>query len=549
MTEKGNEGEAGVLKLRDSNAQTPKVIKTPKSKTLKTPKGQENAKQKKISGFFTPKSVKPPSQSDTPDSTQKSGQKTLFSFFSPKDSKKRLDSEKPQELPFVDDTIKDESPSVQKQEANVVEQVDEKRKAIPDHTIKKCRVDIQKLKEADIPKIETPTNDELEEEEEAEEKEPENSSSSEEEEESDDWDGDSDDGFKKAKSRPKKLTKKKGKAAQQRAALNKPIFIPGAMKSELSAYEKVRSDNIKAREDMLAALMADFADFKKDEGLKSKENKPKKKRTFDEAFRASGQMPLERRTSRRLAERPEDGSDNLGSEVWEDEAARERREYRLAEEMSDYDEEDFKNHEIRTKRSHPGRWEKDPNENVLMPEHITPSMLKKVHIQGRKTYNTNIGTTCHQCRQKTIDTKTICRSGECQGVRGQFCGSCLRNRYGEDIKEALMDPNWRCPPCKNFCNCSICRNRSGKGATGILIHLAMSHGYDNVADYIASVQARSKGGKKKKAETSDEEASEEEKEDENEDVGSKPDVEESKTEEAVDTKPDEEKPNSEEAEV
>ena len=97
-------------------------------------------------------------------------------------------------------------------------------------------------------------------EDEEEDKEPENSSSSEEASESD-WDGNSDDGFKKAvKSRPKKLTKKKGKAAQQRADLNAPIFIPGAMKSELSAYEKVRSDNIKAREDMLAALMADFAD-------------------------------------------------------------------------------------------------------------------------------------------------------------------------------------------------------------------------------------------------------------------------------------------------
>ena len=87
MTEKE---DAGVLKLRDSNAQTPKVIKTPKSKTHKTPSsGQENAKQKKISGFFTPKSVKPQGNSETPESGQKSGQKTLFSFFSPKNSSSR----------------------------------------------------------------------------------------------------------------------------------------------------------------------------------------------------------------------------------------------------------------------------------------------------------------------------------------------------------------------------------------------------------------------------------------------------------------------------
>lgn len=50
------------------------------------------------------------------------------------------------------------------------------------------------------------------------------------------------------------------------------------------------------------------------------------------------------------------------------------------------------------------------------------------------------GNTCHQCRQKTIDTKTVCRNRSCGGVRGQFCGPCLRNRYGEDVRSALLDP-------------------------------------------------------------------------------------------------------------
>ena len=48
-----------------------------------------------------------------------------------------------------------------------------------------------------------------------------------------------------------------------------------------------------------------------------------------------------------------DGSDNLRSEVWEDEATRERRKYRLDKEMSDYDNEEFKNYEVRTKQSNP----------------------------------------------------------------------------------------------------------------------------------------------------------------------------------------------------
>lgn len=50
------------------------------------------------------------------------------------------------------------------------------------------------------------------------------------------------------------------------------------------------------------------------------------------------------------------------------------------------------------------------------------------------------GSTCHQCRQKTVDTKSCCRSEDCRGIQGQFCGPCLRNRYGEDVRKALIDP-------------------------------------------------------------------------------------------------------------
>lgn len=120
------------------------------------------------------------------------------------------------------------------------------------------------------------------------------------------------------------------------------------------------------------------------------------------------------------------------------------------------------------------------------------------------------GTTCHQCRQKTIDTKTNCRNPECVGVRGQFCGPCLRNRYGEEVQDALLNPvtvrrapqldvvcvpikadvprfppqEWRCPPCRGICNCSFCRARDGRCATGVLVYLAKYHGYDNVHAYL-----------------------------------------------------------------
>jgi len=468
-----------ILKLRDTNVQFDKIIQSPLAKVSKTPNGKENdKKQQKISGFFTPKSAKT-KKVETPESLKR-GQSSLLSFFSPKNAKSK--SQEKENVP-TDDSNADES------------QPEKTTENVYDNSVKE---------------------EEAEEKEEESEPEPEPESSSSEEESESDWEGDSDDGFKKSTKKPAPQRKKpKGKAAKQRAALDAPILIPGALKSELSEYEKLRDENIRARQDMLAALMADMADFKKDVGIKDKVAKPaKKKRTFDEAFRSSGMMPLERRKSSRLENKPEDGEKKYGSETWGGEEARERssRVFQVAEEASDYDEEDYENYEIRKKKSNPGRWEKDPNVNVLMPEDVTPSMLKKICFQGRKTYNTKIGTSCHQCRQKTIDTKTVCRSGECQGVRGQFCGICLKNRYGEDAKEALLDPNWKCPPCRNFCNCSICRNRKGKGATGILIQLAQSKGFDNVAAYLAYL-AKGKGGSKDKEE-SDEEEEEETDEDE-----------------------------------
>ncbi|XP_075414434.1 cell division cycle-associated 7-like protein isoform X2 [Tenrec ecaudatus] len=122
-------------------------------------------------------------------------------------------------------------------------------------------------------------------------------------------------------------------------------------------------------------------------------------------------------------------------------------------------------------------------------EDITEEDLENVAITVRdKIYDKVLGNTCHQCRQKTIDTKTVCRSQGCGGVRGQFCGPCLRNRYGEDVRSALLDPDWVCPPCRGICNCSYCRKRDGRCATGILIHLAKFYGYNNVKEYLESLQ-------------------------------------------------------------
>ncbi|MBZ3875862.1 Cell division cycle-associated 7-like protein [Sciurus carolinensis] len=44
--------------------------------------------------------------------------------------------------------------------------------------------------------------------------------------------------------------------------------------------------------------------------------------------------------------------------------------------------------------------------------------------------------------------------------------------------------DWMCPPCRGICNCSYCRKRDGRCATGILIHLAKFYGYNNVKEYL-----------------------------------------------------------------
>jgi len=128
--------------------------------------------------------------------------------------------------------------------------------------------------------------------------------------------------------------------------------------------------------------------------------------------------------------------------------------------------------------------------HVVRPvEDVTQAELDRICDNVRtKVYSTTMGTTCHQCRQKTMDTKTNCRNEECVGVRGQFCGPCLRNRYGEEVRDALLDPEWLCPPCRGICNCSFCRAREGRCATGVLVYLAKYHGYDNVHAYLKSLK-------------------------------------------------------------
>lgn len=101
---------------------------------------------------------------------------------------------------------------------------------------------------------------------------------------------------------------------------------------------------------------------------------------------------------------------------------------------------------------------------------------------GNRLYDRERGTTCHQCRQKTLGVHTSCSL--CRALRGSFCGDCLYMRYGENATEAAANPGWVCPPCRGLCNCSFHRAKLGWAATGALYRGAVAAGYPSVAHYL-----------------------------------------------------------------
>ncbi|KAH7617569.1 putative Cell division cycle-associated 7-like protein [Nannochloris sp. 'desiccata'] len=101
--------------------------------------------------------------------------------------------------------------------------------------------------------------------------------------------------------------------------------------------------------------------------------------------------------------------------------------------------------------------------------------------------------TCHFCRQRTTETKTVCSM--CDGVnnfyggpaRGYWCGSCLWLRIGENIDEVRNRSDWICPGCRDLCNCSganCMRIKRGWFPTNQLSHEARDQGFRSVAHYL-----------------------------------------------------------------
>ncbi|XP_028317305.1 cell division cycle-associated 7-like protein [Gouania willdenowi] len=249
----------------------------------------------------------------------------------------------------------------------------------------------------------------------------------------------------------------------------------------LSQSLKKRDKNIAENKAMLAMLFADLSTMT-DLALPIDPNK--KKRESDKLISRKRKLGVdvgsERRNPSRKARPPEHFAVEEKSEPVEPRAPRSVDIRRLLE----VDDERAVNG--KRKRSQSVRRSRYVAKSV---DEITQEELDNVVYRSKdKIWDKENGSSCHQCRQKTMDTKTVCRSGFCVGGKGQFCGPCLKNRYGEDVQTVLLDPTWSCPLCREMCNCSLCRKKEGRCATGILVGLARYNGHDNVHEYLASIQ-------------------------------------------------------------
>ena len=210
----------------------------------------------------------------------------------------------------------------------------------------------------------------------------------------------------------------------------KPQPVSKPKEEELSAYEKMRLKNIEEKRQMMAALRAELqkgfgALSRKPPRPQVRPHKPYKRRMVFVQRRE----PIKLRSRRNSLGSSEGESSNCNSEK----STPKKR--RFWEEYEDESDDEFMELGPAPKRYHPNRWTLDPNTNFLAPEDVTEYMLNNVCDRvSDKVYNQARGTTCHQCRQKTLDTKTICRSGHCAGGRGIYSYDQYTVGLHEEVK-------------------------------------------------------------------------------------------------------------------
>lgn len=187
-----------------------------------------------------------------------------------------------------------------------------------------------------------------------------------------------------------------------------------------------REENIKARDNLFNELLNDpeFAEAVRElNALGGEQKKERRKRTSnqDRTFKFTGYIPLERRKSLRLQDKPP---------VYTEEHLldEEDRNFHWKRKITDDDLDNIENIVYKPKRKRMSLKKTEPR-FIIPVEDITDYMISQIATRVVQKKYSESGTSCHQCRQKTLDQKTICRNTECVGVRGQFCGVCLTNRY------------------------------------------------------------------------------------------------------------------------
>ncbi|XP_030267245.1 cell division cycle-associated 7-like protein isoform X1 [Sparus aurata] len=247
----------------------------------------------------------------------------------------------------------------------------------------------------------------------------------------------------------------------------------------LSQSLRKRDKNIKENKAMLAKLFADLSSMA-DLTLPSTPQKKKRvsEKTTPRKRKFEPEVGSERRNPSRKARPPENFAVEEKSEPLTCRSPKTVDIRRLVEVDKEHAGEGRRRTRVRKSQY-----------DVRSVDEITKEDLDNIAYRSKdKIWDKENGSSCHQCRQKTVDTKTVCRSGFCVGAKGQFCGPCLKNRYGEDVRTVLLDPDWSCPLCRGMCNCSLCRKKEGRCATGILVGLARYNGHDNVHEYLESIQ-------------------------------------------------------------
>ncbi|KAJ7132798.1 hypothetical protein C8R43DRAFT_649398 [Mycena crocata] len=131
-----------------------------------------------------------------------------------------------------------------------------------------------------------------------------------------------------------------------------------------------------------------------------------------------------------------------------------------------------------------------PNHNINPLAALKrPKLVSDTGTPGGSDVSTNSYIYCHQCGRKRdkedsahctyIEVYSVAknRPSKTRRCHNKYCKSCLKNRYSEDIDTIKANKrvhpvqneetyDYKCPKCRDVCNCARCRKAKGLDPTG-----------------------------------------------------------------------------------